>query len=75
MAEAAAIYTVVAFLGAGGFMFAYGWSPRIMLIGAGLLGVGAVCLVAIIAYVAIANFGPLSLVSKEPEDQGAKNDS
>ena len=73
--QAVAVYAAIAILGAGGFMFAFGWSPRITAIGAAILGLGAVCLVALAAYAAIANFGPLSLVSKEPQDHGAKNDS
>jgi hypothetical protein len=63
----------MAMFGAGGLMFAYGWSPQVMAIGAVILGIGVVCLAALAWYCAIANFGPLSLVPKEgPKDREAK---
>ncbi len=67
-------YMVLASLGAGAFMFVYGWSPRIMAIGATILVIGAICLAALLTFTAISNFGPLSLRSKEQGDHEAKND-
>jgi hypothetical protein len=69
--ESAVVVVVVALVIGGGYMLAYGWSWGVMKMGGGFLALGAVGVVAIIAYVAIKNFGPLELPKPEqpPRDQ------
>jgi hypothetical protein len=71
--EAFGVGSVVALVVGGGWMLAYGWSTRIMAVGAALLALGGVGVVVIIVYVAIKNFGPLHIPRRSEHE--TRNDS